>query len=361
MGEHTAIEWADKTFNPWMGCTKVSPACANCYAERDMDKRFGRVAWGQNGTRVKTSEANWRQPLKWNREAERLGVRYRVFCASLADVFEDWLGPITHHRGGYLHRSTSSHCVLQELDESRAVRMDDLRLDLFRLIGQTPHLDWLLLTKRPENIRCMWPWGWGTAATWDEMPDKVPRFPDGDMVDKKPPHRHNVWLGTSVENQEQADRRIPELLNCRDLSPVLFLSMEPLLGLVHDHSDALFPGDPSMAHGWCWGDLNWIIAGGESGPNARPSHPVWFRSIRDQCQAAGVPFFFKQWGECAPISDLGDQAWKTNDFNRAIPKGCRGSGKDTVFRIGKKAAGRNLDGREWNELPQGVEVAKQCN
>ena len=275
MGENSKIEWTTHTFNPWIGCTKVSPACMNCYAERDMDKRYGKVAWGPNGTRVLTSDANWQKPLRWNREAAESGVRKRVFCASLADVFEDWQGPI--HSGG------KSPVILSK--DGRAsggtnrMTMDDVRLRLFSLIDQTPNIDWLLLTKRPENIRRMWACG-SCEAT-------------GKCV-----HRKNTWLGTSVENQEYAGKRISDIMKCRDLSPVLFLSCEPMvgpvnLGNVSNENGAAF----NCLSGIGGPNLDWVIAGGESGPNARPADPDWFRSLRDQCQAANVPFHFKQWGE----------------------------------------------------------------
>jgi protein gp37 len=292
----TKIEWCDFTFNPWIGCAKVSAGCANCYAETLMDKRYGRAKWGPNGTRVKTSAANWKKPLKWNRDAARDGVRRRVFCASLADVFED---------------------------RNELIAWRD---ELFALIAETPHLDWLLLTKRPENVNRLvaqlcWP------DTGRLMPYGLPT---------------NVWLGTSVENQEQADKRIPELLKVP--AAVRFLSMEPLLGPVKLNSvqynnggsgggvllDVLGGEFSTIAgSGYKCGRIDWVIVGGESGPNARPMHPEWARSIRDECQAAGVPFFFKQWGE--------------HDGNEK--------------RVGKKAAGRLLDGCEWSEFPQTNHIA----
>lgn len=177
--------------------------------------------------------------------------------------------------------------------------MDDLRRQLFDLIDRTPNLDWLLLTKRPENISRMW---------FD--PDSLSGFP----------HRKNVWLGTSVENQEYANKRIPDLLKCRDLSPVLFLSCEPVVGPL-DIEHYLFNEDsPGVYSG---PSINWVIAGGESGPNARPADANWFRSLRDQCKAANVPFHFKQWGE----------------FN------------DAQQRVGKLKSGRLLDEIAHDGLP----------
>lgn len=276
MAENSKIEWTDHTFNPWMGCTKVSPACANCYAERDFDHRYGKVKWGNAGTRVLTSDANWKKPIQWNKDSEKSGNRQRVFCASLADVFEDWQGPMLDSKGTAVDAS-----------------MNFLLHQLFWLIDGTPHLDWLLLTKRPENILRLWP-------------DKT--------------RRENVWLGTSVENQEYADKRIPEILKCRHLSPVLFLSCEPVVGPVtiehwmFDHDSPGVYSGPS---------INWVITGGESGPNARPADPDWFRSIRDQCAANDVPFHFKQWGEFDEHQN----------------------------RVGKKNAGRLLDGETHDGLP----------
>lgn len=363
MGDTTAISWCDKTFNPWMGCTKVSPACAQCYAERDMDKRYGKVKWGPSGTRVKTSPQNWKVPLKWNREAQAAGVRYRVFCASLADVFEDWGGDILGHRGDTLFACPNCQHVDRDDDVDgfcergdglwrcpacdaivtlRKATLDDLRTELFALIDATPHLDWLLLTKRPENIRKML-----VPHSLERVKGHVSQNEgDGYLLRR----RNNLWLGATVENQEYADQRIPALLECRDLSPVLFLSCEPLLGPVN------------VAQFLEGGRIDWVIAGGESGPNARPSHSDWFRSLRDQCAAAGVPFHFKQWGEWAPFydRDKDDPDWRR--VPRQTPRvcrinaagGCGFHGDRLVYfrRAGKKAAGRLLDGVEHNEFPQ---------
>lgn len=278
MAENSGISWTHHTFNCWKGCRKVSPACKNCYAE-SFAKRFGEDFGGR---RILTGDSYWKQPLKWNREAEKTGVRYRVFCASLADVFEEWNGPIHDSKGAELRISEDGR-ITDCIDWTRPLTASDVRTRLFELIDATPNLDWMLLTKRPENILKMWP------------------EPTNNALSPFPNKRYNVWLGTTVENQQYADKRIPELLKCRDLAPVLFLSCEPLLGPV-DLQRYLFVGDEG---GWEYagsprGFINWVIAGGESGPNARPSHPDWFRSLRDQCQAANVPFHFKQWGEWHP-------------------------------------------------------------
>lgn len=225
MGSDTKIEWCDHTFNPWVGCTKLSPACDHCYAE-GWAKRTGKGAlWA--GERRRTSAANWRQPLKWNREAAANGKHARVFCASLADVFDNQVPT-------------------------------DWRDDVWNLIAATPALDWLLLTKRPQNIAKMLPRGW-----CDGWP--------------------GVWLGTTAENQEEADRRIPHLLAVPAARH--FVSAEPLLGAVN-FGVWLSPR----------AKIDFIIVGGESGPGARPMAFQWARDIRDQCAAANVPFFMKQVG-----------------------------------------------------------------
>lgn len=231
MGENSKIEWTDHTFNPWIGCTKVSDGCKHCYAEQMMDKRLQKVQWGPQGVRVKTSESKWREPFKW--DAAHNGVRQRVFCASLADVFED--NP----------------------------QVEEWRVRLFDLIETTPNLDWLLLTKRPQNVLRMVPQRW------------LEYFPK------------NIWIGASVENQKAADERIPELVNIPTV--VKFLSCEPLLEKV----DLDLRG-----RNYGIGDqyVNWVICGGESGPGARPMSVEWAMSIRDQCLQSDVPFLFKQWG-----------------------------------------------------------------
>ena len=230
MAEHSRIEWCHATFNPWLGCDKVSPACDHCYAE-GWAKRTGQAAlW--NGERRRTTEAYWRGPLKWNAEAAAKGERRRVFCASLADVFDDQVP-------------------------------DEWRADLWTLIAATPHLDWLLLTKRPQNIGCMLPIGWGEG--WQ-----------------------NVWLGTTAENQEQLALRRSHLLYIPAF--VHFLSCEPLLERVWLPSLDTY-----------WHSLKWIICGGESGPGAREMNPDWARSLRDECAEMGIAFFLKQMTKKAPI------------------------------------------------------------
>jgi len=240
MGRDSKIEWTDHTFNPWIGCSKISKGCMNCYAERDFDHRYGKVKWGARGTRVKTKPANWKKPLKWNKEAEESGKVQLVFTASLADVFEDWQ---PGHHSPYL--------------------MDEWRGELFALMEQTPWLIWLTLTKRPENVMDMAPSIW--KNDWPQ----------------------NVWIGFSAEDQSNFDFRIGPALAIP--TPILWISAEPLLGNIN-------------MRGLLEDDLiHWVIAGGESGPNARETKEPWYITLIDQCYWAGAPVFIKQMTKKAPI------------------------------------------------------------
>ncbi|MBJ9669003.1 phage Gp37/Gp68 family protein [Burkholderia cenocepacia] len=327
MSENSKIEWTDHTFNPFIGCTKVSPGCDHCYAEQLMDKRLHKVVWGAHGERVRTSAATWREPIRWNaRHAQFFaahGRRQRVFCASLADVFDNAVDP-------------------------------SWREDLFALISSTPNLDWLLLTKRIGNVPAMV----SIISGW--LPD-------------------NVWLGATIVNQAEADRDIPKLLAVP--ARVRFLSMEPLLGpvdltrVMRSSPDSDWSYCDDVLRGFrahkCGGHIspenavNWVIVGGESGADARPMHPDWARDLRDQCAAAGVPFLFKQWGEWAPGENCGGPPTRTErvadwfgdewSFGTMTPSEHDGLSYDdepTVYRIGKKTAGRHLDGRTHDEFPE---------
>lgn len=287
MAEKTEISWADSTFNPWVGCTKIGPGCDHCYAERDMVRRQF-VQWGSGAPRRRTSNAYWGAPRRWNRIAAASGKPWRVFCASLADVFDN------------------------EVDEH-------WRVDLFDLIAATPALTWMLLTKRIANA----------------LPYKLPA---------------NVWLGATVVNQLEADRDIPKLLQIP--ATIRWLSIEPQLGPIaipgFDASSSWCPicraivadslAKPhESVHGVSAFEefdptkhcidvpamLQWIIVGGESGPRARVLNAHWARSLRDQCAAAGVAFHFKQWGEHS----------------------------ENGAHVGKKAAGHLLDGIEHRAFP----------
>lgn len=338
VAERTAIEWCDATFNPWIGCTRVSPACDDCYAARSTPARTLGVEWGPGQPRRRTGDDNWAQPKRWAKTMPaRLGRRPRVFCASLAD----WL---------------DNEVPIEWLVEL---------LDLIRL---TPELDWLLLSKRIGNWRKRL-----EAAAGFGRPGLAPLFHWAvrSWLDGEPPA--NVWLGATVVTQAEADRDIPKLLAVP--ARVRFLSVEPMLGPITlpltrcDNGSVPGPGgaggvmcpDCSGALGGCQ-RLHWVICGGESGPKARPMHPDWARSLRDQCAAAGVPFLFKQWGEWAPGSGFNlalrgyvDRAGRSVnvDAGEDFPKGAESAdGWAAVHRIGKKAAGRLLDGREHNGFPE---------
>ena len=290
MGEKTKIEWAHHTFNPWYGCQKVGPGCDHCYAE-GWAKRSGLVQWGPGTERRRSSSANWKKPLAWNAEAERLGIRYRVFCASLADVFDNAVP-------------------------------DEWRLDLFSLIAKTPHLDWLLVTKRIGNVMSMCS---GDGLMFDMICDRV-------------------WLGITVCNQEEADRDIPKLLSVP--ARVRFLSMEPLLGPVdlRKFLSCRWGHKPNdRARYGCNDMLDWVVCGGESGSNARPMHPDWVRGLRDQCAAVDVPFLFKQWGEWAPREPYASEWMESDEL-------C-GKWDGISYRYGKQAAGRRLDGVQHDQYP----------
>ena len=287
----SGISWCDFTFNPWWGCTKVSPACDECYAESG-SKRYGFKIWGHDAPRRFFSDEHWSNPEKWNRVAERECVRRRVFCGSYCDVMEE-RDDITQHRWR-----------------------------LYALIKRTPWLDWLLLTKRPQNFRRFLPPAW---------------------LDNPEP---NVWLMTTVELPQYFWR-----IDTLKATPAVVhgLSIEPLLAAMPTLGEYL-------------DGIDWAILGGESGRKARPMNPVSVRSIRDQCIAREVAFHFKQWGEWAPATPRpcgtpGRYALAPIGFEGPIikidhyPRSFTRFGSCVLERVGKKAAGRTLDGREWNEFP----------
>lgn len=317
MAENSNIEWTDHTFNPWIGCTKISPGCARCYAETLMDTRYGKVKWGKGQPRQRTSAANWKLPLKWNRaydtaferREEALLIapggsvlppsptRPRVFCSSLADWLDDEV-PI------------------------------EWLADLLKLIHDTPNLDWLLLTKRPEN------WRDRIAAAMGKMDEGIPapspdeqveifgmflnRVPPTEVKQKLKPFTRsgpslmvgtwlegtpikNVWLGVSVENQEIAVKRIPLLVDIP--AKVRFLSVEPLLGPIELKPSLLMP---SLPHGQGCG-IHWAIFGGESGDKARPCNWRWIESGLKQCRSLGIRPFVKQLGSSPVFAN--DEDW----------------------------------------------------
>lgn len=333
MGQ-TTIEWCGTilpdgklhrgwTFNPWWGCTKVSPGCKHCYAEQISDVRMQNSCWGPGSERKKFGNQHWKKPLAWNSHAKKLGVKLKVFCASMADVFED------------------HPAVIWE------------RQSLFLLIESTPWLHWLLLTKRIDNVMKMVPPGWR-----DCLPE-------------------NVWIGTSIENQECYYDRIQDLMDI----PVWtrFVSLEPLLGPINLHLSQLVKPKWSESMMPVGGLLSWVIVGGESGgKKSRPLHPYWVMNLQSQCADKQVPFFFKQWGDYythyqlmtdeEPVFKMYDsfeqfknKLWvkpddKCIDLNG---KACL-IGKDfetanypvaIMNYTGKKKAGRILAGKTYSETP----------
>lgn len=341
MASESNIEWTDATFNAWIGCTKISPACDHCYAAVSTPTRALGVEWGAGNPRRRTSEANWKLPLRWNagkfyqcmpcgwrgdkpRHPDDGGLwtcprcgsdavinaRRRVFCSSLADVFDNEVDP-------------------------------QWRTDLFALIAATPNLDWLLLTKRIGNVKSMVPWGW-----LEKPSSGIGGWPA------------NVWLGATICNQAEADRDIPKLLAVP--ARVRFLSMEPLLGRVDlcEHlgmwwNQTMQCFESSSARFNPRG-LGWVIVGGESGPSARPMLPEWASSLRSQCAAAGVPFLFKQWGEWGPMQQPLDtgaplEAYGINGEWPMLPDPADRHGG--LIRCGKKNAGRTLDGSLHDGYP----------
>lgn len=309
MGETTGISWTDATANFWMGCTRVSEACKFCYADRDMTR------YGKDFNTVTRAKGIWTDILNPN----KFKPGSKVFTCSWSDFF---------HAGA-----------------------DQWRPEAWECIRQRPDLTFQILTKRPERIAANLPPDWGKG--WP-----------------------NVWMGTTVENQRAANKRIPILL----LVPAVlrFVSCEPLLGPV-DLTEVELPeqynlGPSTPAHinalTSCDDDhyhndhaaIGWVIAGGESGPNARPSHPVWFRALREQCRENGVPFHFKQWGEWGPV-DLQPETWHDfMDYSGRIGQ-CRKRADGTwaqdmfgtlpavIERQGIKRTGRLLDGVLWDEMP----------
>jgi protein gp37 len=313
----TAIEWATYTFNPWWGCVNVSPACDHCYAE-SLANRFGFKIWGKDAPRRFFGDKHWEEPVRWDHIAkERMNNPHnpkpRVFCGSMCDVMED----------------------RDDLRQSRA--------RLYHLIEDTPNLIWMLLTKRPQNFNRFLP------QQWLDNPLR------------------NVWLMTTVESPEYL-WRVDALI--RTPATVRGLSVEPLLAplelddylKVRKHwksTDSLpqAPWHPPYPLHWyepqalvaaSWRcPIDWVIVGGESGRTPRATHSDWVRSLRDQCKAAKVAFFFKQWGEYEPFCTTPatePTGEPTNFF--VFQDGL------AMRRVGKKAAGRLLDGKEYNEVPQ---------
>lgn len=299
MGDNTAISWTEKTFSPWLGCSKVSTGCKNCYIVRTVPFRMRGIKHGD--PRQRTVGTTWKQPLRWNAEAKALGVRVRVFPSLL-----DWLDD-----------EVPAHWLA----------------DFLELISKTPWLDWQLLTKRPQNFQ---------SRLQAVLDIERPGSHHGHLLAhswQKGIAPRNVQIGASVEDQSAAHRialvsEIPAL--------VRFLSCEPLLGAI------ALPADFATS-------IHWVIAGGESGKEARPMNPDWVRCLRDQCAVARVAFHFKQWGEWLAAKLLADGSFQLQFHKDATgpkrPRFHHWPDCNISARVGKKAAGRLLDGIEHNALP----------
>ena len=296
------IEWCDRTWNPVIGCTPISPGCANCYAKR-MAERFA-GPWGldpKDPFAVKYHPERINDPLRWRKPS-------KIFVCSMSDLFHEEV------HGAWM-------------------------FDVMLTISQAPEHTFLVLTKRADRMKT--------------------------FMDAYYSHGHelllNLWLGVTAEDQEQADKRIPILLQIP--AAKRFVSVEPMLGPVDLTGYHHFEHPDNEGYGAAMiSGLDWVICGGESGPDARPMHPEWARGLRDQCQAAGTPFLFKQWGEWAPFydRDKDDPDWKnvpkeSKQFcyvNLAGGHGFHGERLVYFQRVGKKAAGRLLDGELWDQYPE---------
>jgi protein gp37 len=316
MGDNTGIEWTDATWNPITGCTKVSPGCDHCYAETLAERFRGTPGhYFENGFDVQLRPDKLDQPLRWKKPR-------RVFVNSMSDLF---------------HKDIP----------------DDYIARVFAIMAVAPQHTFQILTKRPNRMRTLlanteWRDDVQNHIAWYENPAE-----DSLMTRAHWPLR-NVWLGVSAEDQKWADIRIPQLLDTP--AAVRFISAEPLLGGINlcTCSEPDYQDEHCPLHGARL--LSWVIVGGESGRGARPVHPDWVRAIRDQCVEANVPFHFKQWGQ-----------WVTEDQSPEdiiLPGTSRWNefGSDdgpSVYKVGKKAAGRELDGRTWDQQPQEAHRGRQ--
>ena len=303
----TRIEWADSTWNPVQDkikgkigrgyhCTKCSPGCDNCYAEAMNILRGNGLPFDNRATNFELVTKALEAPIHWKKPR-------RVFVQSMGDLFHEMV-PFTL------------------IDE------------VFKIMARCHQHTFMLLTKRPDMMLSYLKWLCGKIGP--------------DISELVTPE--NVWWGVTAENQEMADKRIPVLLKIP--AKIRFVSVEPMLGPVdlkfseYDHVQCV----GSVGKCIMQNKLDWVICGGESGPNARPMHPDWTRSLRDQCQAAGVSFFFKQWGEWAPVPGTETVVIKRDkdiSFLKFWPDA------NVSRKIGKKKAGRLLDERQWNEYPEG--------
>lgn len=313
--QNSTIEWTDKTWNPVTGCTKVSQGCKNCYAEKIYERFNGKGSFRN----VTCHSDRLTQPLKWKKPA-------RIFVNSMSDLFH----------------------------EDVPFAFIDL---VFAVMKQCQQHTFQILTKRPERMNEWYNYRPNFFSKLDnavlEMMDKYDGFHSqlcyiqNDRIEGWP--LPNVWIGVSAENQETANERLPYL----NMIPatVKFVSAEPLLGPI-DFEKAL--GDSLKWHaGGLKNCISWVITGGESGPGARPVHPDWIISIRDQCAADYVPFFFKQWGNYLPHCQL--EGYLPNLVKASaevkFPSPHNPSKMNTYYRIGKTKAGNLLNGKQYLEFP----------
>jgi protein gp37 len=361
MGDKTTIEWTDANWNPIRGCSRVSEGCRNCYAE-GVARRFSgpglpyeglvNLTTGAWNGKIRFVEDHLLDPLRWKKPR-------RIFVNSMSDLF---------------HENVT----------------DEMRDRIFAVMALCPQHTFQVLTKRPERMLKWFTQHFnvkspGAREMIFEISHKHPDFVEGREWVAKAANAFdvwplpNVWLGVSVENQKAADERIPLLLQTP--AAVRFLSCEPLLGKLS--LDRVGPGPWPLfgpLSGYCskhfprhhchcdrqQASIDWVIAGGESGPNARPMHPDWVRSLRDQCADAGVPFFFKQWGEYVTYIDRekDDPDWaldyskryadegRTQWLNLAGGRGFHGERFHVMRRIGKSLAGNLLDGQKHHAFPE---------
>lgn len=305
----TSISWTEKTWNPMSGCTPISEDCANCYAKRMAQRLRGRCGYpADEPFRVTLHEDKLDEPLRMRKPS-------RIFVCSMGDLF---------------HEDVPDTFILRV-----AQVMYDAHWHQF-----------LMLTKRPDRMKQFWERVWEGDAR--ELFLGSGHLTSGRSIPQ------NVWCGVTAENQERADERIPILLQVP--AAVRFVSVEPMLGstdLRHLHYQGITEIDALAGthglirpHGGKCAKLDWVICGGETGPGARPMHPDWVRSMRDQCQAAGVPFHFKSWGAYREACASDDPIWNGQSPNLKHEHGTH------FIKLNPRETGRLLDGREWDEYPE---------
>ena len=382
MGATTGIEWTDATWNPIRGCSRVSEGCRNCYAESVAHRFSGPGQPCEGLTKIVNGHPTWSGEVRF--------------------VENHLLDPLKWRAGVPLYDATTGKACGRDPNRPRRIfvnSMSDLFHEnvpdewidkIFAVMALCPQHTFQVLTKRPERMLkyladpavqdrvagAISPFDLESVVRLESYADRSHlRGADGVLVSvfSRWPFP-NVWLGVSVEDQATADKRIPLLLQTP--AAVRFVSAEPLLGPL-ELDDIVVKDGPGEWHFSCLDDdgsieddtdfhgamVDWIICGGESGPGARPMHPGWALGLRDQCVTAGVPFFFKQWGEWSPVErrdDLPARPWMVRDGDALLLADgstvdydeCGGvSDALPMRRVGKKSAGAMLDGREWREFP----------